>query len=143
MTLGLRLKTGDKQTAVVLFDGVCNLCNWSVDFILKNDGRRKFKFAAIQSNVGQQLIREAELEPQKFNSVILIVNGHVYQKSTATLMIAKKLNFPWFLFSVFMLVPQMFRDSFYDYIAGKRYAWFGKRKSCRIPTREESGRFLR
>jgi predicted DCC family thiol-disulfide oxidoreductase YuxK len=126
---------------VILFDGVCNLCNASVDFIIRHDPGRYYKFASLQSDAGQQLKERYDLLDSLY-SVILIENDQVYDKSTAALKIAKHLSFPWNLFHGFIYLPRTWRDRMYAYIARNRYQWFGKRESCRIPTQEEKDRFL-
>ncbi|MBD3375284.1 DUF393 domain-containing protein [candidate division KSB1 bacterium] len=126
---------------VILFDGVCNLCNASIDFIIRHDSRARYKFAPLQSTAGQHLKERYHLRDSLY-SVILIENNQIYNKSTAALKIAKHLSFPWNLFHLFIHLPIRWRDRFYAYVARNRYQWFGKRDSCRIPTAHEKERFL-
>ena len=124
------------KNPVILFDGVCNLCNGTVDFIIRNDRKKQFRFVALQSESGKKFA-------QKFNfssgtdSVILILNKKVYYESEAVLIIASLLNFPWNMAKVFYLIPKKMRDNIYKWIAGNRYKWFGKRSSCRIASPAE------
>ena len=126
---------------IVLFDGVCNLCNASVDFILRFDKKKQLKFAPLQGQAGQELRKRYDLN-ERLYSVVLIQEGKTYDKSTAALEIARHLVFPWKCFYVLIYFPQRWRDRFYAYIARNRYRWFGKRDTCRIPSPEESERFL-
>lgn len=127
---------------IILFDGVCNLCNTSVQFVLKRDTKATFKFASLQSNAGQKLLAEFKLPLDEFNSFIYIANGKLYTRSSAALHVAKQLNFPWKLMFGFIIVPPFIRNFVYDIIAKNRYKWFGKRESCMIPTPELKQRFL-
>lgn len=128
------------QHPVILFDGVCNLCNASVQFIIKRDPKAIFRFAALQSETGQKLLAE---HPQvSADSVLLADRGKIYQQSTAALKIAGRLSGLWPLFYVFMIVPRPLRDAVYNYIAKNRYRWFGKQESCMLPTVDLKSRFL-
>jgi predicted DCC family thiol-disulfide oxidoreductase YuxK len=128
--------------ALILFDGVCNLCNSSVDFIIRRDKKGVFKFASLQSTLGQQVLEKFQLSQDSFSSVILLKNGKIYQKSTAALLIAHELSGVWALLYGFMLVPALIRNAVYDWIARNRYRWFGKKETCRLPTPGEKSRFL-
>lgn len=129
--------------AVVLFDGECNLCNHSVQFILHRDPAGRFAFAALQSPVAHTLLQQAGQEPMQLpDSVILIENGRVYAQSTAALRIARHLRGWWPCAAVFLLVPAFLRDAIYDLIARNRYRWFGRREACLLPTAELQERFL-
>jgi predicted DCC family thiol-disulfide oxidoreductase YuxK len=127
---------------VILFDGVCNYCNAIVNWVLRLDRKGVFRFATLQSEHGQALLREHGLPPDNLDSVVLVENGKAYTKSDATLRIAHHL--PWWLQEARLLwiVPRPFRDAIYDTIARNRYRWFGKKESCMIPTAEQRGRFL-
>jgi predicted DCC family thiol-disulfide oxidoreductase YuxK len=127
---------------VILFDGICNLCNGSVIFILKHEASPMFRFAALQSETGKGLLRWCGL-PQDFSdAVIYIENGQIHLGSTAALKIGKRLRFPWSMISSSgLLVPKMIRDGIYRQIGIHRYRWFGKREVCMIPTRELKARF--
>lgn len=125
---------------VVLFDGVCNLCNSSVNFIIDRDRKGKFKFAALQSEAGKEAL--APFPVKIADSVLVVANGRLYQKSSAALFIASKLGFPYTLMGIFYIIPRFVRNPIYDWIARNRYRWFGKRESCRMPTPELKERFL-
>lgn len=127
---------------IILFDGVCNLCNNSVQFVLKNDTNAKFKFASLQSNAGQKLLAHFQLPLYEFNSFIYVAEDKIYTRSSAALRVAKELNFPWKLMFVFIIIPPFIRNFVYDTIAKNRYKWFGKRESCMIPTPDLKQRFL-
>ncbi|WP_258098109.1 thiol-disulfide oxidoreductase DCC family protein [Marinoscillum pacificum] len=126
---------------VVLFDGVCNLCNSSVNFVIDRD-RGFFQFASLQSEAAKALLEPTSINPERLDSIVLVEDGKVYHKSTAALKIASKLSGLWPLLSVFRILPVGFRDFFYDLIARNRYRWFGKQDACRIPTPELKDRFL-
>ena len=130
------------EHAVVLFDGVCNLCNSSVNFIIDRDPAGYFKFAALQDEAVQPLLNRFDLSADYLDSIVLIEDGHCYAKSAAALRIARRLEGAWPLLYVFNAVPRALRDVLYDWIANNRYRWFGKRDACRIPTPELRARFL-
>ena len=130
------------QHPIILFDGICNLCNSSVQFVIKNDKKNKFMFASLQSNAGQQLLKQYQLPLQSFNSFVLIQNEKVFLKSTAALMVAKQLNGITKLLYGFIIVPVFIRNAVYNFIAKNRYKWFGKKDSCMIPTSKLKQRFL-
>ena len=127
---------------VVLFDGVCNLCSSSVIFIIKRDRGSKIKFASLQSEFGQEQMKRFKLPASLLNSVLLIKNGKLYQRSNAALEIVSVLDGLWPLFFIFKIVPRFFRDLIYDWIAKNRYRWFGKKEECMIPTPEMRERFM-
>jgi predicted DCC family thiol-disulfide oxidoreductase YuxK len=127
---------------IILFDGVCNLCNNSVNFIIDRDSKSRYLFASLQSEFAQKRMREAGLDPLKLNSIVLLENGKAYQKSTAALKIAGNLDGFWFLWKAFFVLPPFMRDFFYDIIAKNRYRWFGKEETCRMPLPELKARFL-
>lgn len=127
---------------VLLFDGVCNLCNSSVKFILKNEKNHDLKFAAIQSEAGEKLLIHYKIDPNETNSVILISGNHVYTASDAVLKLTHHLKFPYSLGKILVVVPKAIRDYFYKKVADNRYNWFGKRESCMIPTPQLRKRFL-
>ncbi len=127
---------------IILFDGVCNLCNGAVTYIIKRDKKNVFKFAALQSEIGQQLISKFNIDTSKIDSIILIDGEKHYTKSSAALHIAKQLSGAYPLLFGFMVVPKFIRNSVYDYIAKNRYKWFGKKESCMIPTAELKSKFL-
>ena len=138
---GFETLNGKKHDLIILFDGVCNLCNASVDFILKHDKKQVFTFAALQSEAGQRLKQEYGLSDRLY-SVVLIENGRTYDKSTAALKILSRLGFPWSLLTVFRHLPRVQRDRVYAWIARNRYQWFGTRDSVRAPDTDKQDRFL-
>ncbi|MBC7866074.1 MAG: thiol-disulfide oxidoreductase DCC family protein [Gloeobacteraceae cyanobacterium ES-bin-316] len=130
------------QQPVILFDGVCNLCNESVKFVVNHDKQGLFKFASLQSEKGQQLLKQYNLSVTEFNSFVLIQNNQAYIKSTAALMVAKQLSGVVKTLYVFRIIPTFLRDLFYNFIALNRNRWFGKKDSCMIPTADLKARFL-
>jgi len=128
--------------SIILFDSECLLCNQSVQFILKHDRNEAFRFASLQSKVGQQLLKKHQFPYQYNESIILIENGKAYIKSTATLRIVKKLNGPWKLLYIFKFIPRRIRNIAYDYIAKNRYNWFGKQNTCMMMSPEIKRRFI-
>ncbi len=130
------------ESSVILFDGVCNLCNGAVKFILRRDVHRKFMFAALQSEAGKKLA-DKHLNCDNPESIILVSRGRFYQKSTATLRIAKGLPFPYPLLYGFIIVPPFIRNALYSYVARNRYKWFGKQDSCMMPSPDIMERFLK
>jgi predicted DCC family thiol-disulfide oxidoreductase YuxK len=132
-----------KWQRVILFDGVCNLCNGSVIFILQREKFPIFQFASIQSEAGKELLQWYGLPKDYNQAVVLIENGKMYLGSTAALKIGQTLKFPWpFLSYVGFVVPKFIRDLVYNQIAVNRYQWFGKRDFCMIPTESLKARFL-
>ena len=127
---------------ILLFDGVCNMCDGFVQFIMKRDKPGKFRFAPLQSEAGQQLLQHFDLTSDKIDSVVLIDNGKSYIKSTAALRAGKKLGGLWGLPYILIIVPASIRNAGYDFIARNRYKWFGEKDACMIPTPEVRSRFL-
>lgn len=127
---------------LILFDGVCNLCNNSVDFIIRRDKKGIFLFTSLQSETGQEILKHFQLPSQDFETVLLLREGRMYKKSGAALRIARHLNAPWPVLYVFIWLPAFIRDFFYDLIAKNRYKLFGKKDSCRLPTAEERSLFI-
>ena len=125
---------------VVLFDGICNLCNKSVQFILRYEKNATLKFTPLQSDTARQILSSFQNE-MITDSVLLIENNHLYQQSTAALLIAKKLKYFWVLYPL-IYIPRKIRDSIYKYVAKNRYQWFGKRETCMIPDKDLTQRFL-
>ncbi|MCK6648528.1 MAG: thiol-disulfide oxidoreductase DCC family protein [Bacteroidia bacterium] len=134
-------KTHDHR-AIVLFDGVCNFCNSSVNFIIRHDKKGYFKFAPLQSEMGKALCEKLAIDVQKIDSIILIEDDQFNVKSSAILRITKKLNGAYPLFSGLIIIPKFVRDAVYDLIARNRYKWFGKKESCMIPTSDVKERFI-
>lgn len=128
---------------VVFFDGVCNLCNSSVQRIIKNDPKGKFKFAALQSNYACATLGSDSHHIKNLESIVLITpSGKCYSKTRAVLRIAVQLKFPYPLFGLLFIFPYFLRDVFYQWISINRYKIFGKQESCMIPTPEIKSRFL-
>jgi predicted DCC family thiol-disulfide oxidoreductase YuxK len=127
--------------SIILFDGICNFCNSSVQFIIKRDPTGYFKFASLQSETGQQLLKQYGVK-KEIDSLIVIEKQNVYIKSSAAIQICRKLTGLWRLFSVLRVFPPIVRDYLYDIVAKNRYNWFGKRDSCMLPTAEMKKRFL-
>ena len=128
------------ESPIVLFDGICNLCNQSVKFILKYEKNEFFKFATLQSKAAQEKLIPFQHE-KITDSVLLIEKGKLYQQSTAALRIVKKLKYFWWIYYLIYL-PKWMRDPFYQWIARNRYRWFGTRKSCMVPNEHLKNRFL-
>ncbi|MFM9837688.1 MAG: thiol-disulfide oxidoreductase DCC family protein [Cyclobacteriaceae bacterium] len=134
--------TSTSLKTVVLFDGVCNLCNGSVLFIIKRDQEAKFSFASLQSSFGQSQLRNFSLPVGELNTIFLIKDEKFFKKSDAALEIAKGMSGLWPALYVFKIVPRFIRNFFYDLIAKNRYRWFGKQDACMIPTPELKARFI-
>ncbi|WP_449537306.1 thiol-disulfide oxidoreductase DCC family protein [Ferdinandcohnia sp. Marseille-Q9671] len=126
---------------IILFDGVCNFCNSSIQFILKRDLKERYVFASLQSEIGKELLRKYSI-PEDLNSFVLIEDDCFYTKSSAALRICRHLKGPYRFFSVLTFIPAPIRDIFYHVIANNRYKWFGKMDSCMIPSPEVRKRFL-
>lgn len=132
----------DAQQKVVIFDGVCELCNQSVDFILKWEKKPELKFTANQNEPGRKILSENGADPDNASTVFLYENGRLYTRSTAALRIARLLRFPFNLLYGFIIVPKFIRDAVYKLIARNRYRIWGKKDTCRIPSPEEMARFM-
>jgi predicted DCC family thiol-disulfide oxidoreductase YuxK len=132
----------EKGKKIILFDGVCNLCNRSVTYVIQRDKKDVFRFAALQEAAGQALIATHGIDTSQTDSVILVDGEKVYVKSTAALKIARHLGGGYPLLYGFMIVPNFIRNWVYDYIAKNRYKWYGKKESCMIPTPELKAKFL-
>jgi len=130
-----------QQNPIILFDGVCNLCNGTVDFLLKRDSKKQFRFTSIQSKAAQLLLHKCQI-PSETDSVILIKSNKVYFESDAAIEIAGMLPFPWKMGTIFRIIPKKIRDNIYRRIAKNRYRWFGKRDTCRIPAPSERESFI-
>jgi predicted DCC family thiol-disulfide oxidoreductase YuxK len=127
---------------IILFDGVCNFCNGAINFVLKQDKKGIFRFAPLQSEAGQKLLKEYNLSTKEFDSFVLIDDGKVYKKSAASLRVMNKLPWYWKEAQILRIVPTGLRDAIYDFIARNRYKWFGKKEQCMIPTPEMRSKFL-
>ena len=130
------------MSGTILFDGVCNLCNGFVRFVIARDPAARFRFAALTSPAAARVLREAGGTPPLADSMILIEEGRVFMRSDAPLRIARGLSFPWPLLYAFIVVPRFIRDRIYDVVAARRYRWFGRRDVCMIPTPDLKQRFL-
>ena len=131
-----------KEHPIILFDGVCNLCNGAVQFVIERDKNQRFRFASLQSKTGQEYQQKAGLSLDRIDTILLVENGKIYQKSTAALRIARHLNALWSIMYIFIIVPVFIRDGVYDFIAKNRYRWFGKQDSCWMPTPDLKSLFL-
>jgi predicted DCC family thiol-disulfide oxidoreductase YuxK len=127
---------------IILFDGVCNLCNGAVQFIIKRDRKKKFCFGSLQGAAGQHHLRHFNLPTAELTSFVLIENEKAYTRSTAALRTAKHLGGAWSLLYAFIIVPRFLRDGVYNWIAKNRYKWFGQKEACPIPTPEQRSRFI-
>ncbi len=128
--------------AVILFDGVCNFCNATVNFVIRHDKRDRFRFAPLQSAAGRALQAEYGLNPDALNTFILVENGQAYERSTAALKVARGLGFPLNMLYVFIIVPRFLRDMVYNFVARRRYKWFGKKDACMVPDERTRRKFL-
>ena len=126
---------------IILFDGECNFCDHSVQFIIKRDPKGYFKFASQQSDIGKKLLKQSGI-PEDGDSFVLIDRGDSYCKSSAALRICRNLQGMWKVFYYLLIVPRPIRDFFYGIIANNRYKWFGKKDSCMLPSPEIRNRFL-
>ena len=128
--------------SVVLFDGVCNFCNSSVNWIIARDRRSAFRFAALQSPAGERMQREYGLDPSALDTLVLVQGDRVYRRSGAALRIVRRLRWPWPALFGLIAVPAFIRDFVYDFLARHRYRWFGRKDECMVPTPEVRERFL-
>jgi predicted DCC family thiol-disulfide oxidoreductase YuxK len=131
----------ENQPYIVIFDGLCNLCNGAVQFIIRHDKKNKFVFASLQSEVVQKLLNEIEVK-YSLESIVLIKGDKHFVKSDAVLEIAKKLSGLWPMVYGLKIIPRFLRDILYNWVAKNRYTWFGKRESCLSPSPEFSDKFL-
>jgi predicted DCC family thiol-disulfide oxidoreductase YuxK len=128
--------------SILLFDGHCSLCNGAVDFVMKRDAKKRIRFAAMQSPAGQRVLKHYGYPSTFLDSLILVEKGKVYLGSTAALRVARHLRRGWPLLYPLIILPKGIRDSIYQWIGANRYAWFGRRESCRMPNPSENVRFL-
>ena len=131
-----------KTRKIILFDGICNLCNQSVQFVIEHDSKNQFRFASLQSDFGQDFLKKNKLEATQFDSIVFIEDDQFYTKSSAALKIAKYLDGITSWLTIFMIVPKPLRDVVYSFIAKNRYRWFGKNESCWLPTKELKAKFI-
>lgn len=127
---------------LLLFDGVCNLCNTSINYIIKHDKRQVFKFASLQSDAAKQVLLQFNEKKYSIDSIILIYNNSIYYKSSAILKLFSIMGGIYSLSAIGYIIPKKLRDKLYDYIATNRYKWFGKRESCMLPTADLEQRFI-
>lgn len=128
--------------SIILFDGVCNLCNGFVQFMIKHDSKRRFRYASLQSETGQSLLKSVGFPADEIDTVVLIEAGTGYTRSDVALRVARRLGGFWPLFTVFYIIPRPIRNAVYNWIARNRYRWFGKREACMVPTPELKSLFL-
>ena len=128
---------------IIFFDGICNLCEQSVQFIIKHDKNDIFRFVALQSDLGQEILQYIGIADKNIDSIILYIPGKAYYyKSSAAIEIAKNLGGFWHYGTIFRVIPTAIRNNIYDYIAKNRYKWYGKKESCLIPTQKLEAKFL-
>ena len=127
---------------ILLFDGVCNLCNGFVQFIIRRDPEGMFRFASLQSELAQELLKERGLDPAALDTVVLIDGERAFTRSDAALQVAGRMGGAWPLLKVFRVLPRAWRNAVYDWVARHRYRWFGKKDQCMVPTPELRSRFL-
>ncbi|WP_316845980.1 DUF393 domain-containing protein [Pedobacter psychrodurus] len=127
---------------LIFFDGICNLCNASVQFVIEHDMKNQFHFTALQGDYAKEILPKFNADPKQLNTILLLEEDKLYTKSSAALRIAKKLNGLIPVLSVFLIVPKFIRDWFYDIIAKNRYRWWGKEESCWLPTPELKSKFI-
>ena len=132
----------NEASAVIFFDGVCNLCNASVRFVIARDPRRYFRFASLQSDAALRILPGRGHDPALLSSVVLLEGGRLYERSTAALRIARHLRGPWPALSLLLVIPRPLRDFAYDRVANNRYRWFGRQDSCMVPTPALRDRFV-
>ena len=132
-----------KNKKIILFDGVCNLCNSSVQYIIKHDKKDIFRFVSLQSEVGQKILKHIGISENSLDSIVLYEPGKAYYlKSNAALQVAKSLGGIFTYSTLFKIIPTSLRDIIYDFIAKNRYKWYGKQESCMLPTKELRDKFL-
>lgn len=132
----------EREPIILLIDGECNMCHGISRFVIKRDPKAKFRFASLQSNRGQKLLKEGGLSAEAFDSFVMIECGRYYTKSTAALRTIRKLGSGWMLLYAGIIVPPFIRNRVYDFIAKRRIRWFGKHDACLIPTADVRRRFL-
>jgi predicted DCC family thiol-disulfide oxidoreductase YuxK len=131
-----------EQEDIILFDGVCNFCNQTVQFIIRNERQAQLQFASLQSETGQRLLKEHRISSGDFGTFVYIRNGRAWTRSTAGLLLTLRLKGLWPLLSIFLIIPWFIRDIAYNIIAKKRYKWWGRTDSCQLPSPEIRKRFI-
>jgi predicted DCC family thiol-disulfide oxidoreductase YuxK len=129
-------------SSVILFDGVCNLCDGAVQFIITRDPAAHFHFATLQSEAAARLIASTGVREPLPDSMVLVEDGRVWTRSAAALRVARRLRFPWSAAYAMMVIPRPLRDWVYNLVARNRYGWFGRREACMVPTPALRARFL-
>jgi predicted DCC family thiol-disulfide oxidoreductase YuxK len=127
---------------LILFDGVCNLCSALVQFVIRHDPAAKFRFAAIQSEIGGEIFQSHGLDPADLQTFVFAAEGKMFLRSDAAIEVVSRFGGAWRIFRIFQFVPKVLRDSIYSFIARNRYRWFGRKEVCMVPTPEISERFL-
>lgn len=127
---------------LVMFDGVCNLCNGFVQFVIRRDSKGRFRFVSLQSDFAHEQLRRRGLDPDAMHSVVVMDEGTMLQRSDAVLRIAGYLSWPWPMLKMFRIIPRVIRDGVYDLIAGSRYRLFGRQEACMIPDPSVKSRFI-
>jgi len=137
------ISTLPKNKKIILFDGVCNLCNSSINYVIDHDKKDVFRFVSLQSELGKTIQEYIGLENKNLDTIILYIPGKAYYiKSTAALHIMKEFSGFWILMQFFTIIPSIIRDVIYNFIAKNRYKWYGKQETCRVPTPELTAKFL-
>ncbi len=132
-----------ERQPLILFDGVCNLCQSSVQFVIRNDSAEQFRFAALQSDIAQSILREYSYAHDELSSMLVLIEGELYRESRAALEIAKRLDWPWPLcYYLAFWVPAFIADRIYRFVGKRRYRWFGKKEECWIPDAGLAARFV-
>ena len=131
-----------QRSFLILFDGVCNLCNGFVRFVIARDPAGRFRFGALQSAAARRVLELQEMPHPLPDAVVLVEDGRVFTRSGAALRIARRLTFPWPIAAVFLAVPRPLRDWIYTHVARHRYRWFGRRDHCMVPSPEMRARFI-
>jgi len=131
-----------EKQAIIFFDGVCNLCNGFVQFVIERDKENYFRFSSLQAEAARPYLENCGISPKELGSVVLYENGKCFTRSAAALRILKRLSGGWPALFGFIIIPRFIRDLVYDFIARNRYRWFGKQESCWLPTPELKSRFL-
>jgi predicted DCC family thiol-disulfide oxidoreductase YuxK len=129
-------------SAIILFDGVCNLCNGAVHFLIRRDPKGKFRFASLQSEVGLALLKQVHITSEQLNTIVVIEGDRCYTRSAAALRIAKRLPGLWPVLYIGIVIPTPLRNKLYDWVARNRYQWFGRKEQCMLPTPAIKSRFL-
>jgi predicted DCC family thiol-disulfide oxidoreductase YuxK len=130
------------EKQLILFDGVCNLCNTYVQFVINRDSQNKFLFASLQSDTGQDVLKHFGLNTTELKTLVLLQDNHIYTKSTGALRVLKQLDGFWKISYIFIVIPSPIRDLFYNFVATNRYRFFGKKDYCMMPTPELKSRFI-